>query len=604
DPTNIEEWNKLFAKVDDDSIEQDENQVNYIFESYLSIFPNDYDIWDRYVKYYLKAKNYKKVEEIFKKCLNKRSIKLWKTYLYFLQLINDTITGGATARNNVLKAFDYALMEIGIDFLNSEIIVDEYVDYLNKWTGINETENNEKLKIKQKLMKKIVKIPNKNLQRYWEYFTENCASKTDISDNSSDYLKSKLFSINLSNLIKNLDDDYKQTNSKMDLKSFEQLKIFQQWLEYEKKNKLELPQDLLNYRIEYCYLQALYHLRFIPELWLEYSKFKASLPSLPTEISSHQQSINILKDGILSNKLSFSLSFQLAEMYEQVNDFENSKKTYENLVESLTKIYNKLEFQIEDLFKKQELFNKSEEERLKNKRQKELAEIEEQDINEEKSTEILNEKIPENFEIKINNQFEIEKLKKEQELYGRSITLVYSNYMRFFKRSHGYVEARKIFAKCKKFQGHTWHIYYDNAIIEYYSNLKEFKEPKISIKIFELAMKKSKFNLDINFILKYLKFLIDINDLTNAKVLFENSLKNFEKIKIEDGKNSKIKKLFKFFLKIENLIDNDLNSIKSLEERYLDYFQNEKNDEKSDTFLTLIEDRFEDHDHFDPIKIF
>ena len=122
------------------------------------------------------------------------------------------------------------------------------------------------------------------------------------------------------------------------------------WLELEKQNKLELKDESLNdKRIQYVYKQATYALPFVPEIWFQYVKYLL----FQNEEGNLQESISTLRDGgLLLNPKSMLLSFQLAEMYERDNSFDNAKDVFNKLINSLTKEYNVIASQLNELHEK------------------------------------------------------------------------------------------------------------------------------------------------------------------------------------------------------------------------------------------------------------
>ena len=115
-----------------------------------------------------------------------------------------------------------------------------------------------------------------------------------------------------------------------------QLKYWLRWLELEKENKLELKDETVNdKRIQYVYKQATYALPFVPEIWFQYVKYLL----VQNEEGNLQESIRLLKEGgLVLNPKSMLLTFQLAELYERDNSFNNAKIVFKNLLDALQKI--------------------------------------------------------------------------------------------------------------------------------------------------------------------------------------------------------------------------------------------------------------------------
>lgn len=79
-------------------------------------------------------------------------------------------------------------------------------------------------------------------------------------------------------------------------------------------------------------------------------------------------------------------------------------------------------------------------------------------------------------------------------------------YMRFCRRAEGLKSYRAVFAKARKDKWTTWEVYEAAALMEYHSN----KASDVESRIFEKGMEL--FGVEVEFVLRYLGFLISIND--------------------------------------------------------------------------------------------
>jgi cleavage stimulation factor subunit 3 len=80
-----------------------------------------------------------------------------------------------------------------------------------------------------------------------------------------------------------------------------------------------------------------------------------------------------------------------------------------------------------------------------------------------------------------------------------------------------------VFSRARKSNLITNHVFVASALMEYYVN----KDPVVAGKIFELGMKTFPLNEDegsTEYILRYLDFLMCLNDDNNTRALFERSL--------------------------------------------------------------------------------
>lgn len=85
--------------------------------------------------------------------------------------------------------------------------------------------------------------------------------------------------------------------------------------------------------------------------------------------------------------------------------------------------------------------------------------------------------------------------------------------MRFCRRAEGLKSYRTCFAKARKDKWTTWEVYEAGALMEYHSN----KATDVANRIFEKGLEF--FGSEVEFVLRYLGFLISIND-ENSRVGF------------------------------------------------------------------------------------
>lgn len=97
---------------------------------------------------------------------------------------------------------------------------------------------------------------------------------------------------------------------------------------------------------------------------------------------------------------------------------------------------------------------------------------------------------------------------KSRELSERrtELALAWIMYMRFCRRAEGLKSYRAVFAKARKDKWTTWEVYEAAALMEYHSN----KASDVASRIFEKGMEL--FGVEVEFVLRYLGFLISIND--------------------------------------------------------------------------------------------
>lgn len=83
----------------------------------------------------------------------------------------------------------------------------------------------------------------------------------------------------------------------------------------------------------------------------------------------------------------------------------------------------------------------------------------------------------------------------------------------------GTKSARAVFTKARKTPHPTWHIFEASAMMEYHAN----KDSAVAIRIFELGLKL--FADDVEYVVRYLQFLLSINDDTSESHLMLDDLR-------------------------------------------------------------------------------
>ena len=123
----------------------------------------------------------------------------------------------------------------------------------------------------------------------------------------------------------------------------------------------------------------------------------------------------------------------------------------------------------------------------------------------------------------------VEAIERGEEIMMPSdIVLMYCEYVRASRRVGDQDSSRKAFMRARKAPGATWEIYANSAMIEWQYD----KSDKPARNIFELGLKK--FLTSPDYVERYAEFLIGVNDVANARVLFERSLSESPSVKIWD----------------------------------------------------------------------
>lgn len=116
----------------------------------------------------------------------------------------------------------------------------------------------------------------------------------------------------------------------------------------------------------------------------------------------------------------------------------------------------------------------------------------------------------------------------EEVVMPSDVCLMYCEYIRASRRVEDQSSSRKSFMRARKAPGARWEIYATAAMIEW----RYDKSDKPARNIFELGLKN--FLSSTEYVESYAEFLIGINDVANARVLFERALSEAPSKKIWD----------------------------------------------------------------------
>lgn len=590
DPLNYSKWIKLIKQV----IAKDkEEQVVSVFNKYLNLFKFDGKQWCNYINYQINRGDFKKVEELFSKCITTiDNVELFRLYVSYVRRVNDVITGGEKARGIVIQAFEFAINRVGID-LKSADLWNDYLDFLKTWTPTASWEQQQKVDLIRKVYKKLLVIPNEKIEQLWSGYTKwenevnQATASRFIADKSAEFMEARSWNTEWHNITERLlrrellplglNDD---TNNII----HRQLDLWYKWLELEKKNNLKIKNELtLKQRIEYVHKQSIISLPFVPELWYRYHKFFLN----ENEDANVTKSIDLLSRGLIVNPKSFLLSFELTELYEKDNNIDKATEVLQNIINLLTDEYNIVIKHIDSI---QERFTdtnngKPQPNDITTNNNNNNRDNNNDDDDDDDNDKSMNPK----FQLSDAEVKTLQHLKAKAKELSRTITLTYTKLMMTCKRSSGIKESRQIFRQAKKFPAIGQELYVENALMEYYSDNR-----KTASKVFEVGMKS--YGMDGKYLISYFDFLILINEIENIKVLFEIAITNLlkdskldvseaddsnaalaplweqeEKDAIAKEKQMYIKKLIKTYGKFATKFL-DLGIVMSLERRYSEYF--------------------------------
>lgn len=368
-----------------------------------------------------------------------------------------------------------------------------------------------------------------------------------------------------------------------------QVQTWHKWIEWEKEDPLVLKdEDLKAYRdrIIYVYKQAVMALRFWPQMWYDAADYCF-------ENGMDAEGTDFLIQGTSANPESCLLAFRRADRIEQTTPVEEGEDSLKRRGDAVKEPYNNVLNALYGLIDKA----KEREPRATAQIREHFASLppvsrevtpEARDDDDEDQPLVLN---PRAAEEKMQIDAVQQGTKAQVNILSKLLSFVWVALMRSMRRIQGKGKPdapvggmRNVFAEARKRGRITSDVYVATALLEYHC----YKDPA-STKIFERGMKL--FPEDELFALEYLKHLIAINDVTNARAVFETTV---SKLSAKPEGILKSKPLYLFFHNYESHYG-ELAQIAKLEKRMADLFPN-------DPALSRFAHRFKTNT-FDPCAV-
>ena len=362
----------------------------------------------------------------------------------------------------------------------------------------------------------------------------------------------------------------------------EQVEIWKQWINKEKEDPLTLKKDDVNAyrdRVIYVYKQAVMALRFWPEMWYDAAEFCV-------QNAREDQGSEFLEKGVAANPESCLLAFKEAEQRELTTGQDDQRRgifvrqSYDRLHDALYQLYDKTKSrQDQAIARLQQPLTDGKD--VSNAAQNQ----DEDDRDGSDQAEVNAREEARKVQIEaVNNGYEAELLDLQKLISSAWIGLMRAM-RRIIGKGHPKDETppgglRKIFLQSRTRGKVLSVVYVASAQMEWHCY-----EDDAAMKLFDRGLRL--FKTDEYFAAEYLKFLINKNDSTNARRIFETAVNQLT----QNDHAQKAKPLFKLFHEYESDFG-ELGQIKKLEKRMAELFP-------EDPQLELFKDRFST-DRFDP----
>ncbi|KAL1953137.1 hypothetical protein VTO42DRAFT_3551 [Malbranchea cinnamomea] len=548
-----------------------------VYERFFKVFPSAAEQWVAYANMESENNELYRLEQIFSKTLlSIPNVQLWSVYLDYVRRRNNLTTDTTgQARRTISAAYDFALQNIGID-KDSGSVWQDYIQFIQSGPGNiggSGWQDQQKMDSLRKAYQRAICVPTGAINSIWKDYDQfemglnKLTGRKFLQEKSPLYMTARSSYTELQNITRDL---VRTTLPRLppapgfegDAEYRKQTEIWKRWIKWEKDDPLVLKdEDPAAYkaRVVYVYKQALMALRFLPEIWFEAADF-CFQNGMETEGNE------FLKQGIDANPESCLLAFKRGDQLEIATASEQDSKKrgarvrepYDRLLDALYELINKAKAkEAEEISQVEQKYAQAEAVAEPSSRPGEDEE-EEGGGDESKTREAA--KASEIEAVKRSYAGQIGALSK-------TISYAWIALMRAMRRIQGKGKpgeipgSRQIFADARKRGRITSDVYIASALMEYHC----YKDPAAT-KIFERGAKL--FPEDEVFALEYLKHLIDINDITNARAVFETTVRRLA----SNPKNvAKAKPIFAFLHEYESRYG-DLVQIINLENRMRELF--------------------------------
>ncbi|MCO5588091.1 hypothetical protein L7F22_042046 [Adiantum nelumboides] len=527
--------------IEDAAARADLDALRKTYEEFFVIFPNAARQWQDYASVELSHSEFANVENIFTRCLRTTpSTDLWQFYLSYTRRVNPlppsagaqkAANGAESDREKVRKviegAYEFALRFIGQSRDSGEVWRD-YINLLKERETSNQWQAGQKMDDIRRAYQRAVAVPLAIVEQIWREYDayENglnrITAKKFLADRSPAYMTARSVFREMRTLTDSL---YRPQLPRVPcwatppsleavvspltvVRDRHNIELWKKYLKWEESNPLQLEDvQALQTRVILAYRKSVMHMRFYPELW-----YMASIYLQKCE--REEEAVTWLRNGMEACAGSSLLSFAFIEQAERHSQTQGCNEIFEQLLNWIHTEIDKLNEHLDVKIKTIEAEAERQKAEVAARKRDEGA----ADAIEGEEREELRKMEERREERRIAERERVRPRIEEMKEYA---SLVWIKHMHFARRTEGQKPSRTIFARARKSKYCTWQIFEANALMEYHTN----KDVVVATKVFELALKT--YGSDEAFVVRYLDFLLAINDDNNARALFERTVGNF-----------------------------------------------------------------------------
>ncbi|KAI0687236.1 Suf-domain-containing protein [Earliella scabrosa] len=513
-PVDADRWLKLVALAE---ASRDLEKIKETYEGMLEVYPNVPSVHIAYLNHFLDdPAHYPHAEALFKRFLAKSasSVEVFKVYLGYIRYVGLLIK---REREVVQQCYQFALANAGQD-KDSYEIWQEFINHLKAGEAPSPWDEQQKMVAIRRAYQQAVQIPLENVKRLWEEYQEfenkldKITAKKFISDLQVNHMQARTV---LNQLQEHLSVLYAPSATKGNLPAiwlprpptFNQgdktlISRWRQYLKWEESNPLEIEDSNRNtfiQRVQGVYKKACVRMRYYSEIWYMAYVWTSS-------IGKTEEALALLKAGIEANPASFVLNYAYAEELERHGNFAEVHAVFDKFLKILSKDLEALEAKVNSANSSSSSIG-SQQGQSKDGQAMDVTPAGVQSQNSSFNTQSSDDRPPKNKE-----------LTDKRTDYGN----VWIVYIRFARRAEGLQSARTLFGKARRDRLTPWEVHEAEALMEYHCGNKDVQ---VASRIFEKGM--TLFGDEVEYVLRYLNFLISINDENNARALFERVIGTF-----------------------------------------------------------------------------
>jgi len=497
-------------------------------------------MWLEYAQWEQGNDEIQRVEQILGGSLQQvLDIGMWRFYLDFIRrrtpLINDS---DGSKRVLISQVFDAVLDKVGIDPDAGELWR-EYIEFIKSGPGNTSGsgwQDLQKVDLLRKAYQRAISIPHEDLLKVWkeydgfEHSLNRQTARKNLNEMGPPYMTAKSVRTQLDSRISGLDRTGLPKlppvyGCQGEDEFGEQVERWRDWISLEKADELVLKaeNDGASYRqrLIYVFKQAIRSLRFYPEIWYD----AAAWCFEQERADMNEEGEKFLDEGIKANPESILLALKKADRVESALPASTSDEISIQNGEKLDAVYEGLHtalYALRDKYAEREkkaLADVQEQyAQMTPEEEPEKADDEDEDMDGDEKPKTRKQQMEDSIKT-VKAGFDA-----QRELLKRTISYVWAAKMRAFRRVQGQgapKQAKKgfrgVFADARPRGMLTSEVYVASALLEHHCY-----RDVAATKIFERGLKL--FPVDELFALEYVKHLVSINDVTNAKVVFETTL--------------------------------------------------------------------------------